>query len=84
MHRKEEGERGAGSGLAREEFLCLLIRGHGFKGSGRTQPWPRFGSSGTIRERGICRDGARTEWGPGAHPASLLHSDVWGCLSVRC
>lgn len=79
-----------------EEVLCLLARGRGFKGSGRTQPQPDFRPPGTGREWDICGDAARTEQGSGAHPAPLLvrePSDAWGpswtssspgCLSARC
>lgn len=97
--RAQEGGRGARGRIRPrrgEEVLCLLARGQGFKGSGRTQPWPPFRAPGAGREQGICRDGARTEQGPGAHPAPLLgqgHSGVWGSpwissslghLSARC
>lgn len=84
---RRKGSAGQDPARRREEFLCLLIRGQGFKGSRRTLPWQHFGSSGAVGERGICRDDARTKWGPGAHPASLLpqeRSGVWGCLSVQC
>lgn len=50
MHRKEEGDRGAGSGPGGgEEVLCLLARGWGFKGSGRILApalGPRLGAHG--------------------------------------
>lgn len=79
-----------------EEFLCLLARGQGFKGSGRPSPGWFSDPPAAGRERGARGDGARAEQGPGTHPAASLageHSGVrgppWICsspgwLCARC
>lgn len=69
MHRKEEGDRGAGSGPGGgEEVLCLLARGWGFKGSGRILA-PALGPGG-LRQGGGAQGGLGAASSPRLWPQS--------------
>lgn len=79
--RAQEGGRGAW-GRIREEFLCLLSRGQGFKGSSRTQPWLGFRPPGM---------GCKDRVGAWVHPAALraavpssLGDASTGCWDQGC